>query len=84
MVLLGDLSQQDFSRTIVSEHIDRLTQRERQVMDLVLIGHHNREIGDELSISPRTVETHRNRVMAKMECKTLQDLVKVAVRAGRA
>jgi len=62
--------------------IARLTARERQVLDHILTGHKHREIGLALGISPRTVEVFRSRVMAKMECDTIQDLMRAAMAAG--
>lgn len=74
----------EIRRAVASEQIERLTRRERQVMDLIVAGRTHREIGNELSISPRTVEVFRARIMAKMECETVQDLVRAALLAGRA
>lgn len=62
--------------------IARLTARERQVLDHILTGRKHREIGLALGISPRTVEVFRSRVMAKMECDTIQDLMRAAMAAG--
>lgn len=54
-----------------------LTPREREVLDLVTRGHHNREVGERLGISPRTVEVHKARVMAKLGARTLSDLMRI-------
>lgn len=72
----------DVSPAVIAEQIGRLTPRERQVMALILIGRTHREIGEELTISPRTVEVFRARIMTKMDCRTVQDLVRAAMRAG--
>lgn len=64
--------------------IARLTARERQVLDQILTGRKHREIGLALGISPRTVEVFRSRVMAKMECDTIQDLMRAAMAVGYA
>lgn len=56
-----------------------LTPRERQVMDLVVQGFHNREIAKELSISARTVEVHKARMMAKLGVTTVADLVRLSL-----
>ncbi|RYF44359.1 MAG: response regulator transcription factor [Cytophagaceae bacterium] len=53
-----------------------LTPREREVMELVVAGRHNREIAEVLGISVRTVEVHKARVMQKIEVTTLADLVR--------
>ncbi len=57
-----------------------LTPREREVMDLVVQGQPNKAVAAELSISVRTVEIHRARVMEKMAAKSLSDLVRMALR----
>ena len=57
-----------------------LTQRERQVMALVVSGLLNKQIGGELGISEITVKAHRGKVMQKMKADSLADLVKMAAR----
>lgn len=57
-----------------------LTPREREVMDLVVQGLPNKAVAVELSISARTVEIHRARVMEKMGAGSLSDLVRMALR----
>lgn len=59
-----------------------LTQREREVLRLVAEGMTSRQIADSLCVSPKTVETHRTRLMKKLELSSLADLVKYAVREG--
>lgn len=59
-----------------------LTTREREVFDLVVGGLHTRAIALRLTISPRTVETHRSRVMAKVGVHSAADLVRFAARLG--
>ncbi|WP_392536596.1 response regulator transcription factor [Legionella sp. 227] len=65
-------SQSDFF-----ERLERLTKRERQVMDFVIEGKLNKQIAHELDISISTVEVHRANVMRKMEAKTLAELIKI-------
>ncbi len=59
---------------------DSLSKREKEVMSLVVGGNSNREIAQELGISPKTVEVHRARVMSKMRADSLPDLVQQANR----
>ena len=56
-----------------------LTPREKEVMDLVVMGRHNREIAESLGISPRTVEVHKARVMAKLSVDNVADLVRLSL-----
>lgn len=58
----------------VAEALSQLTQRERQVMEMVLAGKLNKVIADELSISMRTVEVHRARAFEKMGVKSAVEL----------
>jgi two-component system, LuxR family, response regulator FixJ len=60
----------------------RLTTREREVMRLVVAGKSNKQIASALSVSPRTVEAHRARVMEKMESHSLPELINMAVVCG--
>lgn len=59
--------------------LDSLTPREVEVLVLVAQGHTNRSIAEELGISPRTVETHRERVMAKLRIRTVAGLTRFVV-----
>lgn len=52
----------------------RLTEREREIMALVVRGLTNKEIASQLGIGRRTVETHRLHVMRKMEARNVADL----------
>jgi two-component system response regulator DctR len=54
-----------------------LTERERDVMDLVVTGLPNKLIADQLNISVRTVEVHRSRVFDKMQVKSAVELVNI-------
>lgn len=55
-----------------------LSAREREVMALVVDGCDNRRIGEQLGISPRTVEVHKSRLMAKLGARNLADLIRLA------
>lgn len=63
----------------IASRLDQLTQREREVMQLVVAGKLNKQIADELDISMKTVEAHRARVMEKMGVRTLAELVKIVM-----
>ncbi len=62
---------------------DRLTARERDVLERIAQGASNKEAGRELSISPRTIEVHRARIMEKLAAKNAADLVRIVLRGGR-
>ena len=64
---------------LLAGRLQRLTQREREVMDQVVAGRHNREIAAELGISPRTVEVYKARLMDKLDVRRVADLVKLAL-----
>lgn len=61
---------------------DTLTQREREVLHLMAEGHANPVIAERLSISSRTVETHRANVMRKLRLRNQTEVVRYAIRRG--
>jgi two-component system response regulator FixJ len=67
----------------VRRRVAALTQREQEIMALLVTGHSNKSAARELSISPRTVEVHRARVMQKMEARNLAELVRMSVLISR-
>jgi two-component system, LuxR family, sensor kinase FixL len=69
-------------RALVMERFTHLTPREREIMALVVSDKSAKEIAARLKISPRTVEHHREHVMAKMSAGSLHDLIIMAVICG--
>ena len=57
---------------------DTLTEREKEILTLIVQGYTNREMGDMLNISIRTVETHRSNIMEKLNLHSRVDLVRYA------
>ena len=66
--------RQRYAAAAVARAVAELTEREREVMQLVLAGKANKVIADELAISVRTVEVHRARVFEKMDVKSAVEL----------
>jgi FixJ family two-component response regulator len=64
-----------------ARRLGQLTQREREVLDLIIVGKLNKQIADVLGISIKTVEVHRARVMEKMGAHSLAELVQHVVSA---
>ena len=62
--------------------LDQLTVREREVLIGIANGHTNREIATSLGISHRTVETHRESLMRKLDVRTVAGLTKLALEEG--
>jgi len=65
-----------------SAQISRLTPRELEVLEQLVAGRSNKLVARELSISPRTVEIHRARIMDKLKARGLSDLVRTAIAAS--
>jgi len=92
--LVGTLSRQEETQTVLNgennESADMnsasskqdITSREKDVLKFICEGLSNQEIGEKLSISVRTVEGHRNRLLKKTECKNSVGLAMYAVKAG--
>lgn len=66
-----------------TELLANLTDRERQVLDRLVLGMSNKLVAYELGISPRTVETHRARLQTKLKARDLSHLVRLALAAGQ-
>lgn len=79
--LVSDYLQQRQSRPDKSP-LDRLSGREREILQLVVEGKSSAEIGQILSLSPKTIETYRSRLMEKLGLRDLPSLVKFAVQHG--
>jgi len=70
------------ARSSADARIERLTGREREILTLIAAGHQNRDIATQLGISPRTVEVHKARIMEKLECDSLAELIRMNLAAG--
>ena len=63
----------------IAARLSELTDREREVLELLVLGDPNKVIAQKLSISFRTVEIHRSRVMAKMKAGSIAELVRLVL-----
>jgi RNA polymerase sigma factor (sigma-70 family) len=63
----------------IRQQLEKLTPRELEVMNHVVIGRHNRDIALELGISVRTVEVHKARMMTKLKAESVADLVRLSL-----
>jgi two-component system response regulator NreC len=66
----------------ITDRFDSLSEREREIFQLVAEGRSNKEIADLLSVSPTTIETHRAHVLQKLDVHNTAELVLYAVRRG--
>jgi FixJ family two-component response regulator len=74
-----DLAE-DADLQILRKRFESLSRREREVMELVVRGRLNKQVGAVLDISEITVKAHRGRMMRKMRARSLADLVNIATR----
>jgi RNA polymerase sigma factor (sigma-70 family) len=79
---LGVALREELERERQRSRLEVLTAREREVLVRVANGRTNREIAEEFGISPRTVETHRERVMSKLRIRTVAGLTRFVVENG--
>jgi two-component system response regulator NreC len=80
-VMLDDYVRQ-LAEKGIADRFDTLSEREREIFQLVAEGHSNKEIAELLSVSPATVETHRAHVLQKLDVHNTAELVLYAVRRG--
>ena len=73
------IDQAEHDRAAAAKAVESLTEREREVMCLVVDGHTNKAVAAELGISEKTVEVHRARVMEKTRAGSLSELVRICL-----
>jgi DNA-binding NarL/FixJ family response regulator len=75
---------QDYARRARGEPsgIERLTARQREILQLIAAGHTTVQIAQQLHISPKTVESHRNQLMQRLEIYDIPGLVRYAIQVG--
>ena len=79
----AQIRQKQAEKEAVSAQLALLTPRERDVMELVVAGKLNKVIARELGLSPKTVESHRSRVMKKMKVDSVAELVTLVISAAQ-
>ena len=83
---VADVVFDDYVRSLtdkgITDRYDSLSEREREVLQLVAEGRRSKEIGDVLSISPATVETHRTHILQKLGLRNTVEVVRYATRRG--
>lgn len=77
----AEAREQQEKKRFIEQRMAMLTNREREVLDLVLAGKPNKRIAEELGISDRTVELHRSHAMRKMQVSSLPQLIKTMLQA---
>ena len=75
LLLERDTREKRLQEADTARRLEQLTQREREVLELIIVGRLNKQIADVLGISIKTVEVHRARVMEKMGAHSLAELV---------
>lgn len=75
LLLERDTREKRLQEADTVRRLEQLTQREREVLELIIVGRLNKQIADVLGISIKTVEVHRARVMEKMGAHSLAELV---------
>ena len=83
--LIAKLVLDDYARGLAEKGMDRydsLSEREREIFQLVAEGHSTKEIAAMLSVSPTTVETHRAHILQKLDVHSTAEIVLYAVRRG--
>lgn len=73
----GERRQALGERERIARRLESLTDREREVLELLTRGKQNKQIAQDLGVSPRTIEIHRARVMEKMEAESVAELVRM-------
>ena len=78
----ADTGQRKAELADIHDKLAALSNRERQVLEGLVVGNANKTIAFDLGISPRTVEIYRANLMTKMAANSLSDLVRMAMMAG--
>ncbi len=80
--LIAEFAGRTSSSVAPNDRLDRLTEREREVLVAIAKGHSNAEIADELHMSIATAKTHVSRILSKIEARDRTQLVVIAYQTG--
>ncbi len=80
--ILRENGIQSAAQSMECPGVERLTQREREVLGEIITAASNKEAGRHLGLSPRTIEAHRAHIMMKLGAKNTADLVRLALNSG--
>ena len=81
-VLISDYREKDESHPKTETGLDLLSEREHEVLVMTALGYSSREIGELLFISPKSVDTYRQRLMEKLQLENRAELVQYALKNG--
>jgi DNA-binding CsgD family transcriptional regulator len=73
---------EEHQQETVVARLDVLSPREREVLELIVLGHTQKEMAERLHVSVKTIETHRTHIAEKLECHSRAELVSYAISAG--
>ena len=80
--ILLDEYRRSLARRGVTDRFETLSDREREVFQLIAEGHSNKSIAGILGVSPATIETHRSHILEKLDLHSVAEVVLYAVRRG--
>lgn len=80
IILKSFVNSAKYGNHITGDKMELLTNRESQILKLVVEGYSNQQIADQLSISIRTMETHKTSILKKLNLNNTVDLVKFAIK----
>ena len=82
---IGEIVINDYIKKLSANEtsaVSPLTPREREVLQLIAEGNSTKEIASNLSVSIKTADTHRQQIMKKLNCRSVAELTKYAIREG--
>jgi two-component system, NarL family, response regulator NreC len=83
---IAEIVRDQFVRSLttrgITDRFDTLSEREREVFQLLVEGHTNKSMAEVLGVSPATVETHRGHILEKLDLHSAADVVRYAARRG--